>query len=589
MMETPPIPEEWLRLQIGDIADVVAGGTPNSSDSRNFTKPRTGISWLTPADLSGYKEKYISHGARDLTLQGYSSSSAKILPVGSILFSSRAPIGYVAIANNEISTNQGFKSFVLPTGIDSSFAYYFFRSIKSLAENLGTGTTFKELSSSTAKTLPFLLAPLAEQKIIAEKLDIMLAKVESTRIRLERILFILKRFRQSVLSSAVNGKLTEEWRSQGRKFDNTLNNLQREKKLWIEKNGSHNEAARVLKRVKEYSDNKIYTDGELFDNWSWGQLEDCVLMIVDCHNKTAPYTESGIPLIRTSNIRDGGFIWKDLKFVSNETYKHWSRRCTPEAGDIIFTREAPMGEAAIIPSGHQVCLGQRTMLIRPVENCVLAKYLLIALLDPNFKKQSEAFAVGTGVKHYRVGDVSNLVIAIPPTEEQIKIIQRVEQFFAFANFIEQKTNAALERVNKLPQSLLTKAFRGELTAEWRAVNPDLISGENSVGALLKNIKTERKELKKQPKPKKTVVQKKVGSSMSKKIIKVVEALNQAGEPLNGQQLLAASGYPNDCSTEKLEEFFLDIREALSCESIVKLNRSGDGQDWFSLAEAPINV
>lgn len=96
----------WIDLKIGDIADVVAGGTPKSGNQENFKESGTGIPWLTPADLSGYTGKYISFGARDLSQQGYDSSSAKILPKGSLLFSSRAPIGYVAIAQNEISTNQ---------------------------------------------------------------------------------------------------------------------------------------------------------------------------------------------------------------------------------------------------------------------------------------------------------------------------------------------------------------------------------------------------------------------------------------------------------------------------------------------------
>lgn len=116
-------------------------------------------------------------------------------------------------------------------------------------------------------------------------------------------------------------------------------------------------------------------------------------------------------------------------------------------------------------------------------------------------------------------------------------------------------------------------------------NPDLISGENSVEVLLQKIKTAREAVKKQPKPTRSAVKKNAGSRMSKQIIKVVEALKQAGEPLSGQQLLAAAGYPNDSSTEQLEQFFLDIRDALAIEkSIVKLERGDDGQDWFTLAE-----
>ena len=156
--------------------------------------------------------------------------------------------------------------------------------------------------------------------------------------------------------------------------------------------------------------------------------------------------------------------------------------------------------------------------------------------------------------------------------------------FNFSSLAEAKAKTALERVNKITQSILAKAFRGELTADWRAANPDLISEEKSAEALLEKIKAEREAIEKQPKPTRSVIKKNTGGRMSKQIIKVVEALKQAGKPLSGQQLLAAAGYPSDSSTEQLEQFFLDIRDALTIEeSIVKLERGGDSQDWFALA------
>ncbi|EFN8696898.1 restriction endonuclease subunit S, partial [Escherichia coli] len=212
-MSAGKLPEGWEQIEIGDIADVISGGTPKSGVAENFAPSGEGIAWLTPADLSGYKEKYISHGARDLTTPGYSSCSAKLMPKGTILFSSRAPIGYVAIAANEIATNQGFKSFTFPSDIFPDYAYYFLRNIRHIAEEMGTGTTFKEISGSSAKTLPFVLAPFAEQKIIAEKLDTLLAQVDSTKARLEQIPQILKRFRQAVLAAAMRGELSETWRT----------------------------------------------------------------------------------------------------------------------------------------------------------------------------------------------------------------------------------------------------------------------------------------------------------------------------------------------------------------------------------------
>ncbi len=428
------------------------------------------------------------------------SRARKIIKQGDVLVSLTRPnLNAVAIVNGELDdqiASTGFEV-IQPLLVDSRYIFALTKSKEFIESISGAvqGALYPAAKSSDVQAYCFPLPPLAEQKIIADKLDSLLAQVETTKARLDRIPKILKTFRQAVLAAAVSGKLTEEWRGGFECTDNVLENIQKEKELWIKNNPDHNEVKRVLKRVKENSRHIEMAEVALPEMWLWSSLEDCVLMIVDCHNKTAPYTENGNPLVRTSNIRDGEFVWENLKFVSDNTYEYWSRRCPPESGDIIFTREAPMGEAAIIPPQHKLCLGQRTMLIRPIEKFVSAKFLLIALMDPNFKKRSEELAVGTGVKHYRVGDVSNLEIAIPPTEEQTQIVRRVEEFFAFADTIEQKTNAALERVNNLTQSILAKAFRGELTADWRAANPDLISGENSAEALLIKIKAEREAMK----------------------------------------------------------------------------------------------
>jgi type I restriction enzyme, S subunit len=206
------IPFGWIKVLTSDVAQIVGGATPPSKDEACFTPPGQGIPWITPADLSGYRDQTISRGTRDLSTKGLASCSAKVMPTGTVLFSSRAPIGYVAIASNPIATNQGFKSFVLPKEIDSRFAYYQLKHIKPVAEALATGTTFKELSGSTAAKLPLLVAPYLEQKRIADKLDTVLTRIDAVNTRLARVAPLLKRFRQSVLAAATSGRLTEEWR-----------------------------------------------------------------------------------------------------------------------------------------------------------------------------------------------------------------------------------------------------------------------------------------------------------------------------------------------------------------------------------------
>ncbi|WP_143245317.1 restriction endonuclease subunit S [Aeromonas veronii] len=490
MMEVTQHPEEWLHCTLENILTTIVGGGTPSKDNSDFFQGN--IPWMSVKDMN----KHVLTDTIDhISEEAVANSSTNVIPAGVPIVATRMSLGKIVVATFDSAINQDLKALFIPSQVNTGYFVYWYRSIAKHIESLGTGTTVKGIRLDDLRNLNFPLIPAAEQKEIADQLDKLLAQVEATQARLARIPDIIRQFRQSVLAAAVSGKLTEEWRNGTESIDDPMPIVQTEKRIWAEKNPSHNEVNRVLKRVREYKRGGTITEIELPANWSWQQLEDSVLMIVDCHNKTAPYVESGIPLIRTSNIRDGKFVWQELKFVNQETYEYWSRRCQPEPGDIIFTREAPMGEAAIVPTEQCVCLGQRTMLIRPLENLISAKYLLLAIMEPNFKKRSDIFAVGTGVKHYRVGDVSNLIIPIPPTEEQTEIVHRVEQLFAYADTIEQQAKAAKARVDNLSQAILAKAFRGELTADWRAANSDLIGGDNSAEALLAKINSERQAMK----------------------------------------------------------------------------------------------
>lgn len=195
------LPDGWAATTIGEVAEVVGGGTPKTTISGNFSDEE-GHPWLTPADLTGYEGKHVTRGRRNLTDQGLAGSSAKYMPAGTILFSSRAPIGYVVIATNPITTNQGFRSFVPSDALDSDYAYHYLKSITALAEQLASGTTFNELSGSKAKTLPLPLPPLAEQQRIAAHLDEVETRRAATAAHLDAAHTIAGRIRTAVLASA---------------------------------------------------------------------------------------------------------------------------------------------------------------------------------------------------------------------------------------------------------------------------------------------------------------------------------------------------------------------------------------------------
>jgi type I restriction enzyme, S subunit len=412
------LPKGWKDVSIDSVTDVVSGGTPSSSHPEYFIEDHQhGIAWITPADLSNYTKKFIAYGRRSITQSGYDSCSAKLLPKGTVLFSSRAPIGYVVIAQNDISTNQGFKSFVPYDCVDNQYLYFYLKSIKYLAESLATGTTFKELSGKVAKTLPFPLAPLPEQKRIVAKLDETLAQVDTIKARLDAIPKILKRFRQSVLASAVSGKLTEEWRGD-----------------------------------------------EQVAQWDNLKLNQVTSHIVDCPHSTPKWAEEGRYCVRTTAFNPFYLDMSKQGFVSDEVFELRNTRLTPQPEDILYSREGTVGIACQIPKGVELCLGQRMLVIRANEK-VDAKFLTMVLNSDHILRIVRELTIGSTAPRVNMKIIREYPIPAPDCREQKEIVRLVEQYFAFADTIETQVKKAQKRVDNLTQSILAKAFRGELVPQ----------------------------------------------------------------------------------------------------------------------------
>lgn len=146
---------EWTIGTISNLGTVVGGSTPSKAKPEYYAE--SGIAWITPKDLSINKSKFISHGENDITELGLKNSSATIMPKGTVLFSSRAPIGYIAVAAGEITTNQGFKSVIPKSEIGTAFVYFFLKYNLPIIEGMASGSTFKEVSGSTMKNIPAVI------------------------------------------------------------------------------------------------------------------------------------------------------------------------------------------------------------------------------------------------------------------------------------------------------------------------------------------------------------------------------------------------------------------------------------------------
>lgn len=170
----------WKTCTIGDLGAVVGGATPSTKKSENYEGGT--VSWITPKDLAGFTGRFISHGERNITEQGLKSCSTQLMPAHTVLFSSRAPIGYVAIAEHEVCTNQGFKSVVPNENTDYMFLYYLLKYNKDKIENLGSGTTFKEVSGSTMRGIEVSVPDsIVEQRQIASVLSALDDKIEKNK------------------------------------------------------------------------------------------------------------------------------------------------------------------------------------------------------------------------------------------------------------------------------------------------------------------------------------------------------------------------------------------------------------------------
>lgn len=360
-----------------------------------------------------------------------------------------------------------------------------------------TGTAGqKRVPTNYFANSPFPLPPLAEQHRIVAKVDELMAlcdQLEAVRAEREaaRDMFTLsslaklntpdpetfeqdarfalinlaplttrsdqiKQLRQTILRLGLAGKLTEQ-----EPADDPASNLlatidARRSALLKSGHPNASEARTQLRKVAEQSLPSKLPD--LPHGWEYATLQQCALMVIDCKNKTAPYTQSGVRLIRTTNVRDGKLNAIDQRYVSSETYEVWSARAKPEPGDILITREAPMGEVCLIPADTTICLGQRMMLVRLVPDTISPGFMLYSLMDPDLIDRVQDKPIGMTVQHLRVGGVETLVVPLPPLAEQHRIVAKVDDVMALCDQLEASITTGEQARSRLLEAVLHNAL-----------------------------------------------------------------------------------------------------------------------------------
>ncbi|WP_336347150.1 restriction endonuclease subunit S [Pseudomonas monsensis] len=430
------LPSGWARTTLGTVADWGAGGTPSRSEP-NFYGGK--IPWIKSGELNS---RYIKTTEESITEEAIKSSSAKIFPAGSVAIAMYgATIGKTAILGIDASTNQACAVGVPVKGLmGKEYLYRLLQNEKAAFIEKGKGGAQPNISQAVIKAHEISLPPLAEQTRIAVKLDELLAQVDTLKARIDGIPALLKRFRQSVLAAAVSGRLTEEWR------------VQHSKAEW--KQLTFGDAGEV--------------SGGLTKN---------------SKRRALPLAK---PYLRVANVHANNLNLDDVTQIGLTEKEFEKTRLV--SGDVLIVEGNGsldhIGRAAMWNNEIPDCCHQNHLIRWRANNGVHPKFALYQLLSPQGRKQLVEVAKSTtGLHTLSISKVSALKLPIPVADEQTEIIHRVEQLFTFADQLEARVKAAQARIDRLTQSILAKAFRGELVPQ--------APNDEPAGVLLERIKAQR--------------------------------------------------------------------------------------------------
>ena len=340
------------KYKLGDICEIVSGSTPKTGVEEYWGG---NLKWLTPAELN--EDSYIiTDSERKITKLAAEKTGLSSFPQGTVILSSRAPIGKVAIAGCEMYCNQGFKNLICSEEVYNKYLYWFLKGKKEYLNSLGRGATFKEISKSIVSEIEIALPSINEQKKVVEKFEKISKIIQLRRQELEKLDDLIK--------------------------------------------------ARFVELFSE--------------TYEEVSAEDVCSEIVDCPHSTPKYDESELiyPAIRTSEIQNGSISWNSMKYVGAIEYEKRIKRLKPVRGDIVYAREGTYGDCVILPDEHEFCLGQRTMLFRPNYKICTSAYLHAALRSDAVKKQADESNAGSTVPHVNVADAKKFHFPLPPLELQ---------------------------------------------------------------------------------------------------------------------------------------------------------------------------
>lgn len=506
------IEKTWITCPLAEIYKIIGGGTPSTKVQEYW---EGSIPWITSADIQGLEN---IAPRKNITEKAIQNSAANVVPKDSIIVVTRVGLGKVGLTKEILSFSQDCQGLVANDGLvfPKYALYYLSEAVKSFQTN-NRGTTISGVTKKQLKELPFVLPPLNEQHQIVSKIEELFSELDSATQSLKKAQEQLKTYRQSVLKHAFEGKLTEAWRKRQKEAGNPpesaeklLERIKQEREEHYQKQlaewekaceQAEAEGTKKPTKPKKPKDLPPLTKEELADlpelpeGWEWSYFDFI-----------GYWTGGGTPSKKQKRFwSDGNILWISPKDIKAKYIKSTQDKITQEAiknsstkmvknGSVLFVvrsgilkRILPIAITSQESTVNQDIQALTLFLINP-------EYIYWYSVSHDFNIRNNCAKYGTTVESIETRSLKNYKVPLPSLNEQNQIVSEIESRLSVCDQLEKSIEDSLNKTEALRQSILKKAFSGELTKEWREAHPELISGENSAEKLLERIKAEKKRM-----------------------------------------------------------------------------------------------
>lgn len=407
------VPENWVWVRLGAIAEIVTGGTPSKKHPEYYGG---NFPFYKPSDLDQGRLTY--DASEYLSEEGKKVS--RIIPKNSTAVCCIGSIGKCGYLMCEGTTNQQINSAIPKI---NSLCLYYYLCTENFVQNLlsmASVTTIAIVNKSKMESCAFPLPPLSEQQRIVERIEELFAKLDEAKERLQEVADSFAVRKAAILHKAFTGELTKQWRRE---------------------------------------------NGVSDESWEEKTLQDvCSMKITDGTHKTPVYcdSEKGVKFLSAKDITAEKICWDNIKYIVPELHEELYKRLAPQVDDVLLAKNGTTGVAAIVETDDIFDIYVTLAVLRPEKSIIYPLYLLKVVNSPLCKEQFAQHLTGIGVPNLHLRDIKEVLIPLPTIPEQHEIVRLIDDLLARERSAQQATEQALASIDLMKKSILARAFRGEL-------------------------------------------------------------------------------------------------------------------------------